>query len=69
MYYDKILEVDSNYMQVWEDKAYALYFLKRYCEANECLDKALSLSSSCFPNHFGLCIAKSSILDKLGRHE
>ncbi|MDQ3868165.1 MAG: hypothetical protein M3250_01245 [Thermoproteota archaeon] len=56
-------------MQVWEDKAYALYFLKRYCEANECLDKALSLSSSCFPNHFGLCIAKSSILDKLGRHE
>jgi tetratricopeptide (TPR) repeat protein len=67
MYYDKILEVDPNYMQVWEDKAYAFCFLERYSEANECLDKALSLSSASNPDNYCLYKAKAYILNRLGR--
>jgi tetratricopeptide (TPR) repeat protein len=41
-YFDKIIEMDSNYAKVWNNKGAALGSLGRFDDAEACFDKAIA---------------------------
>ena len=64
-YCSEILIENPQNLTALKNKAYALYFLKRYEEAISFYDKAIELDPK-EPSHYS---GKSQTLEKLGRHD
>ena len=43
-YFNKVLELDSNYENAWYNKGYSFFYIGNYQEADECFDKFLVLN-------------------------
>ena len=63
--FDKALEIDSNNVDAWNNKANALYSLGRYDEAIQCYDRALEIDEM-YTNAWN---NKGLALGKLGRYD
>ena len=61
--YDRVLEIDPNYANAWNNKGLALDNLRRYNEAIACYDRALEID----PNHATTWSNKGNTLHSLGR--
>src|SRR5215831_8359714 len=62
--YDKILEIDSKYIDAWYNKGLSFDNLEKYYEAIECYDKILEID----PKDAGTWDRKASSLGFLGKH-
>jgi len=65
VYFDKALDIDPNYAELWKNKGNALSAQSRYDEALNCYEKALDIN----PNHSMAWKNKGIALQELGRFE
>ena len=64
-FYDEILKIDQNHLNVLNNKGYALSKLGNYSDALACYDKALRIN----PTDMSVLINKISALRKVGEHK
>jgi tetratricopeptide (TPR) repeat protein len=63
--YDKVIEINSNNADAWNNKGLSLIMLSRYGEAIQALDKAIEIK----PNNAAAWSNKGCALDGLGRYD